>query len=372
MKALHDTEGRNMDKQERIHYLWQKQACFSKESVYMNHRICLFRNLENYPFSFQATLAQRQKSSQKIQESLTTIENFNAEWWAFRWEQCDQKERTYLKMLCNLGNPCEETVVWYHPKNHIQIILHDNDHLRIQTLSNGKSLKSSLEKLYDIESALEKQLVYAFSAEQGYYISEPTLLGLGLLCEILIHIPALSYSQELPKIQNALQELGLKIKPAKSINNKILGHLFYVSNATGLGFTETDLLNHIEKTVKTITSQERQIRKLLWTRESSFIKDSICRSLGVLGNCYEITYEEAINLLSIVIMSVDADILSISKRSTLLMLAYKLSKESLNICFKEDFDSDEEMEIRAKIIRDYFSKIKNPFHLKAKEVSHVS
>ena len=360
-----------MNIRQEIHDLWKNRTMFGKSPVRLLQRVLLSRNLLNFPFSQNASIEQRFEIVKELRSALNEIVDFQDKWLEISWSSCNSEERSLLTSLYFLENPCDETILWLHEKKSIQIIAHDGDHLHLQYLSN----KSSLEKLWEtvdtLDTQLETNLNYAFEPSLGYYTCISEQLGTVLLAEVLLHIPGLCFLRNLSCIEEAANEMQLHFRPFKLTNDKVLGHLFSLSNASGRGYNEKDLCEHLAIVVQKIIDNEFKARDSIEAKNAPFLKDSVSRSLGLLSNCYEISYEEAMNLFSIILMALDMGILLGIKRNNLISLWQSISPIDLREYYKKDFLDSEGNTIRANIIRAFFSKLSDISIFKAKESVHV-
>ena len=334
--------------------LWLHQTRLSGKAVRLNQNVTIVRNLEGLPFPAQASLPQRNIIVEQIREALG---DFKTEWIECPLSIASSQERALLKSLANLEQPCDETVIWYHSKNFTQIIANDGDHVRFYGTFPGGTLKNAWGSLDALEEKIGEQLDYAFDPTNGYSASEPQLCGMGLRVQLLLHLPALCFDRQLPKLIEAASEMDLRLEPLRVSDHKALGHLFLLSNAVNLGIDEKSLLTHLETIAEKIISEELRIRKVMLTEHAAFSRDSIGRSLGLLGNCCELTFEEAMHLLSVVVMAVDNGILSVRKRALLLRLWRSLSLEHLREFCQKAISSSDEDRARAAIVKETMSQV---------------
>lgn len=352
-----------------IHPLWLHQSHVSTQPVRLSQSVALIRNLEGFPFSTQASNQQRKEVSHQLLQALQHVPNFQKEWVACPWENASHAERALLQSTVHLANPCDETVVWYHQKSFLQIITHDEDHIRLQWTKPSGTLKSVWQSVNELEETLGTQVRYAFTPQQGYFTSSLETLGMGLQIRVLLHLPALCFDQQLPALIQAASEMDLQLKPIQVVNDKVLGHLFYLSNRVNLGTDEKTLLAHVEKVTEQLVTEELRVRKEMLTKHTTFTQDSVGRAIGLLKNCYELSFEEASNLLSILLMAVDNGMLPKRQRSALTLLWNSLSRENLSEFCQKAIPLSEESHLRAQIVKATLAQWTAAFQRK---VSHGS
>lgn len=352
--------------------LLKKFSCFGKKPEERLGCVRVSRNLENFPFACQATSEQKLQISREIINACRMLPDFDKDWFILNWQECNDTERKLLASTCFLEDPTDDTVLVLPKNKSVCMILNDCDHVRLQGITNHIHLKTLWRQLDTIDSLLEENLPYSFDPENGYDTCSMDTRGTGVKVFSLVHIPAICYKQQLSQVISALDAMSLKLEPYVKLEDRVLGHLFFVTNSTGLGCSEEVLLKHVEKTVQTIITQENQIRKKLLNDNKNFIKDSIGRSLGVLRSCYELSFEEAMNLISMVVMAIDLGMLDDKEYPALLRLWSSVSCGRLQQYLKNDFDALEEKQIRADVVRKFFQKDEDFCLIKAKKGAYVS
>lgn len=357
-----------------IHDFWVDQTKGSKQNVWLKSHVCLSRNLNGFPFSEQATSEQKNVIVAQIQKAIESLPEFNENFVSFDWCNCSAHEKSLFRTLFNLENPCDETRIWLNTKEKYWCVSNDGDHLRLHIGSQLWNIKSVWKKLDAFDSQLERTLLYIFEPEKGYATCRPETYGMGLLITAIMHLPGLCFVQKLPTITEAFNEMALSINAQQLVNTKPLGHLFAVENKTALGCTEVELINHMEQLMRHLVDVEMRTRCEVFQHSTNFLKDSIGRSLGLLKNCFELNFEESVNLLSLIRMAIDLGIINGIKPESLSALWNVMHSNDLKEFCPEGFlIRKAENCIRADVVRSFFSKIsKLSLNERLKEVSYVS
>lgn len=358
-----------MSVRKEIHELWLNQATASNGQIRLGNHVRICRNLQGHIFPAKGTSVERREISQQIQKACGHLTHFKRDWVVLFWSDCTDEERRVLTRSCRLDFPCEETVIAYHKNGHEEIIINDGDALRIQATSSELSLSSLWKSLDRIDSRFQDYLPYAFDPEKGYATALPSACGNGLDVRVLVHIPALCFMRKLLQMQEALKTMQLKMDAIEVTGDRILGHRFFITNAVALGCAEEDLLKHIDDVTHEIVQQEEALRMKLWKDNASFIKDSISRAMGVLSSCYELTFEEGMNLISVILMGMDMGLVPSEKRDALLLLWASMQRDYLSEFCGKTFDTHSENEVRSDAVRAYFEAYKGAL---TREVDHVS
>lgn len=185
-------------------------------------------------------------------------------------------------------------------KGNISIMINEEDHLRIQGLSYGLNLTNISSEVFDLEEKIGEDLAYAFNETYGYLTSCPTNLGSGLRASVLLHLPALVFTNEVEKVLKGAVQIGMAVRGLYGEGSEIKGGLFQISNQHTLGLKEEDLIESIVKLTHMIMDIEKKARNVIFTKARYEFEDKIFRSLAVLKSARIISTDEVLNLLSAV------------------------------------------------------------------------
>ena len=115
----------------------------------------------------------------------------------------------------------------------------EEDHLRIQVISGGLSLKEAYELADKLDTELNAKLMFAYDNELGFLTECPTNIGTGLRASVMLHLPLLEASGEISGIYDAVAKIGLTIRGTYGEGSGCLASLYQVSNQSTLGISET-------------------------------------------------------------------------------------------------------------------------------------
>lgn len=180
----------------------------------------------------------------------------------------------------------------------ISIMINEEDHLRIQSITNGLNLQEALDNAYRIDDLLEEKITYAYDEKIGYLTSCPTNVGTGLRASYMIHVPALETTGKLQFILDAIGKFGITVRGIYGEGSKARGSVFQISNQITLGHSENEIIDNLTSLTKQIVEQERALRNRLLSEKKLQFQDAVFRSYGVLANARIMTSKEAMSLLS--------------------------------------------------------------------------
>lgn len=189
------------------------------------------------------------------------------------------------------------------------IMVNEEDHLRIQVLMPGNSLREALNLAGVIDDHLEAHLDIAYKEKFGYLTTCPTNAGTGLRVSVMVHLPALVISNQVQQVLGALTSLGLAVRGLYGEGSKAFGNIFQISNQVTLGRSEEDTMTHLESVTGQLIERELKMREVLCKESQLFVADKVWRGRGVLENARILNSEEIYSLLSEDKLGVDIGIL---------------------------------------------------------------
>lgn len=294
---------------------WMKGK--SPESdVVISTRIRLARNLRSHPFPMLSTNTQSKEVMDRIvkvmqSDELLQISGFDL----FVLDQLDELQKRVLveKHLIspNLANESRNGAVLISQNEAVSIMVNEEDHLRIQCLGPGFQIRESWELADRIDDVFESQLDYAFDERRGFLTSCPTNVGTGIRASVMMHLPALVLTQQMNRILQAINQVGLAVRGIYGEGSEALGNIFQVSNQITLGQSEEEIIDNLHSVAKQIIEHERAARHKLLEESKMRVADRVQRSYGILSNAVIMDSKEAAQRLSDVRLGVDLGLLDV-------------------------------------------------------------
>lgn len=233
------------------------------------------------------------------------------------------------------------------------IMINQEDHLRIQGVRPGLNISEAYEEVIEIEKYFEKKLSFAFDRNLGYLTASPINLGTALRVSVIAHLPVLAVSTRIADFVKKLNRVGCLINGYFMGNSEVIGNLFKISNLVTLGKGEEDIVEEMKAICLNIIDDEEIARKKLKESDLLGIKDNIYRSFGLLKYAKILSYEESLELLSIIRLGLDLDIISGVNDFDYFELINKISDSHiiLDLEISSSVTDDELDSIRADLIR---------------------
>ena len=188
------------------------------------------------------------------------------------------------------------------------MMFNEEDHIRMQVMSAGLDFENTLNLLLEIDEKQEALLNYAYSNKYGFLTSCPTNVGTGMRASVMVHLPALTKTNNIGKVLNIVNSFDMNIRGVYGEGSKSQGNIYQISNKQTLGVSEKEIIKNLKVIIDKVIEQERLARKLLAQNQIE-LEDTVYRAFGVLSNCKKITSEECKNLLSNVRLGTDLGII---------------------------------------------------------------
>lgn len=184
-------------------------------------------------------------------------------------------------------------------KEMLSLMVNEEDHLRLQSIEAGFSLKEAYKKAAELDADLSNKISFAFDGQWGHLTACPTNVGTGMRASCLVHLPALGLQGKINPILEGLSRLGMAIRGLYGEGTRVLGDFFQISNATALGRSEEEMIGNLESALKALVQKEKQAQKEIAEGSDRLrLEDRIYRSLGILQQARSISFEESMQHLS--------------------------------------------------------------------------
>ena len=191
----------------------------------------------------------------------------------------------------------------------VAIMVNEEDHLRLQVLRPGMTLREVWKEIDAIDTAVEQHVRYAFGIKLGYLTACPSNVGSGLRASVMLHLPGLVLMSEMNPIIKGMGKIGLAVRGLWGEGTEASGNMFQISNQITLGEKETDIIANLEQIVQEVVEHEKNARIRLMQEREMLVRDHVGRAYGILTNAHVLTSKEALDLLSGLRLGIELNIL---------------------------------------------------------------
>ena len=221
----------------------------------------------------------------------------------FKFSDLDHVDRAFLveRHLASphlAAHPAHRAVI-VGERESLVAMVNEEDHLRLAALLPGLRLREAHAAADRLDDGLSASLDFAFRDDLGYLTACPTNLGTGMRASCLVHLPALTMTGAVGRLIDGLTRAGLIARGLYGEGTRVIGDFFQLSNATGFGRTEGEILAALERSVAAVVAREKEARAALSAGGAKIkLEDDIHRSLALLGAARLLSFEEGQQHLS--------------------------------------------------------------------------
>lgn len=266
--------------------------------VALSSRIRFARNIADYPFASKLTKEAAAEIADKASAVLKDAKRID-------FKNITENERgAYVEM--HLASPefasnSDTSVLLLDESNPgitLAVMLCEEDHLRIQSITAGNSLEEAYKTACEADDKFNDSLNIAYDEELGYLTHCPTNLGTGMRASVMLFLPALKMTGQLSRLVPSLSKLGLTIRGMYGEGSEAEGCLYQLSNQVTLGLSEEDTVKKLGEVVTQIIERERSARNVLKSDNADRLCDKVMRAYGTLRYAYLMTSAEFLNLFA--------------------------------------------------------------------------
>ena len=324
-------------------------------NIVVSSRVRLARNLRSKPFPGWAKKAERIEVLKIVKSAV---------------EQLPDMEDAYTENLEALSPLEKQVLVERHliSREHaakgvgsgvvmnvnqsLSFMINEEDHLRMQAICCGLQLGKVFAMINQADSELEPMLDFAFHPQLGYLTACPSNVGTGMRASAMLHLPGLVMSDQMNKIINSVNKIGLAVRGLHGEGTEAMGNLFQVSNQTTLGEAEEEIISRLNDVIEKIIEHECNARQLLLQKKPVTLLDQIGRAYGVLFYAHSISSKEALNLLSVIKLGTDLNLFPDENRILVDELFIETQPAHLQKgAHVQKMSADERDTLRASLIR---------------------
>ncbi|MEO0098219.1 MAG: protein arginine kinase [candidate division WOR-3 bacterium] len=327
-----------------------------RSEIVISSRIRLARNIKGIPFLTRAEKREKEKVLEMVKEALEK-KGLLKEGHFLREKELSPLKLNFLKerhlIPSDFAHSRLERGIYVKSDETESILVNEEDHLRLQSLTSGMDLYTAYQKIEKLDNLLAEVIPFAFSPELGFLTACPTNVGTGMRASFFIHLPGLVITKEMEKVLRSLLELGFTVRGIYGEGTETKGNLFQISNQITLGLSEEEILEKVTKIGEQILDYEMKAREFLLKNFRAALEDKIFRSYAILKNSRLLNSEEATNLLLLVRLGINLNLIKdvdLKKINTLLILT---RPANLQIYYNQEMDEKERDEKRAALVRLY-------------------
>jgi protein arginine kinase len=283
------------------------------ENIVLSSRISLSRNISNISFPINSSEIERKQALNTLISAVET-NKAGTEFKKINMAEISEVDRLFLlerKLITTqLGNSVNNSCLLVDEDETLQVMVNEEDHLKLQMLKSGMSLREIWKELSVFDSEISQKVPFAFDNSLGYLTSSPLKVGTGMKASVMLNLPALTLAKQIAAVIKGINKLGLTVNSVQGENSSYIGNLYLISNQSTLGELEEKIIEKIENIVNQIVIHEKNARVDFLENKKEYIFNYIGRAYGILRHSHILTLKESLDYLSILRMGVDLKMFS--------------------------------------------------------------
>ena len=269
--------------------------------VVVSSRVRFARNLESRKFPHHASAVEQKVVVDEVQNALGALPQ-SPQLKFIRLNEISSLDRQFLTehQLISLEHAASvgERAVAFDAQDGLSFLVNEEDHLRLQVFRSGLNLTDAFQYLGQVDRVLCEKLHFAKDHQLGYLTACPTNLGMAMRSSVLLHLPALVYTNRVAQVLQGVTQVGLTVRGLQGETTQVASAFFQISNQSSLGKRGSEIVDHVERVAQQLVEVESQAQKAVFQQEGVKVQDRICRALGTLKSAKVMTLQEALDGLS--------------------------------------------------------------------------
>jgi len=329
-------------------------------AVAISSRVRLARNFGEHPFPGQAKPGQLDEVEQRVKRWWNNggLKSLGATSYIAMKEVPDNERQALVDKHLVSPNMVRQGhgAVLINGDGSVSVMVNEEDHLRIQTLFSGLQLSEAWNLASQVDDLFDGSFRYAWSGEIGYLTSCPTNVGTGMRASVMLHLPGLALSGQLPVVLGTISKVGVAVRGLYGEGSEAQGNIYQISNQTTLGQSEEEIIEGLNRVTLQVIRQELDSRQRLLDHDRLALTDKVWRAYGILANARVVGSGEALELISYLRLGIDLEIIEGLNPRILQELLVLTRPGYLQIIYGQDLKPQERDIKRAELIRELVNK----------------
>ena len=280
---------------------WLEQEGTERE-IAVSTRARLARNLAAFPFPHRASEAERKRVAQLVREAakigdLTLLRPCELEKLS---ESARQTLVAAQRISPRMADGAPGRWALLSNDGSLSVLVNEEDHLRVQTLAPGCEPQRVFERVSAAERLLARGLELAHDDRLGFLTASLANVGTGLRLSVLLHLPALTWLNELDAKMEAVCALGGTVRGLHGEGSLRTGALYQVSHEITYR-PENDpqiFVWSVQGAAQVLIAAEQAARERLPRQQPWTLRQTWERTQEAIRTAEELTEAEALELLS--------------------------------------------------------------------------
>jgi protein arginine kinase len=341
-----------------------------QSDVVISTRVRLARNLANHQFPGKSSASEKRSVFERVASVFDDSSKLRGTFSIINFAQLPRLQQQYL-VEERIASPDMLSIdgdrgVISDRTRRINILINEEDHLRLQCLDSGFRPQETWGVLDMLDDNLGQKLPFSFDSRRGFLTCCPTNSGTGLRVSFLMHLPGLILTKVIDATLQGASQMGISTRGFFGEHSDVVGNFFQLSNQATMGAHESEFLDSTQKVIREVAICERKARERILRDARLEITDKVFRSWGILLHACTLTVTEYLNLASALRLGIECGIfdkITIPELNRITMLVMPAHLQLFN---KTELDETQIGVARADMVRKLLQKKKTKNGLREK------
>lgn len=327
--------------------------------VVLASRVWIVRNCVDYDFSCKITPEDSQELVRRLKSLKRDISlREGREFYSCNFNELGKDDKNELLSVRLVTGPFTQkklpTGLLLADDESVCITGNDFDHIRIHADSTGLSLGKCLECAQRVEETIAQEFTYVHSDKYGFLSSDPMSAGQGVICEVIMMLPAIMATGHINDLKATYESENLHIETMFAFKEEVPLYCVRYKNRRARNYRE--IVEELEEYVRKIIGHELCERARWLSQKKAWLADRISRSYGVLKFSKTIEFREAIVLLIQIKLGIDTKLVGFRGiEPNILEMIFESTASLLKKSSDKETEDEPTSVTRASYIRRKFS-----------------
>lgn len=340
----------------------------SDQDVVVSTRIRLSRNLASFPFTSNFKNDDGDRVQNIVFDAFSKLNNPDS----YQSMSLKNLDKNGSKILAERGllGSSSATGLITTTDGVSACLINDDDHLKLSSFASGLELEAPFQRVKTLDDELQQFVQFAASRDFGYLSPSVYNTGSGMKCSLYVHLPSLSYSNEIVGFIKEIQEKGFGVSDVfgvGSLFNASLGAYYQIFTTSSLKGNEVEQLGNIFAVGKYICEFERKKRRDYADNKPTVVHNIVVRAYSLAKFSILLNLRDCIDIISCLKWGLDLGFITGIEDFELNSLLYRVQSGHLGyllktstFSFEEDIVDNPELKedrLRAIVLKSTVDKI---------------
>jgi protein arginine kinase len=350
-----------------------------EQDVVVSTKICLARNLANFPFPQYARGDDCERVQSLVFDAFSKMDNPDS----FQAISTGRLDPLGKRILAERGvippniarlsaAPQVAPGIVVRNDGRLTCTVNDVDHIRISAFAPGLDPARVWQGVRDIDGKLQEHLQFAASREFGYQTAMLSDAGSGMKLTVHAHLPATTLAGNLLTVAEEAESRGFALSATYgNVSDMSLGSYYTVTNANSFAGNEFDQIASLSSVAVYMADFERKLRSVVAETKPTVLRDRVCKAFALTRYSSFLSEREAIAHLSDIKLGKDTGLVKGIGYSELAALLFRIKEahlafiaKSADFAFEKDVAESAELSInrmRSLIVHDALGNVELTF-----------